>query len=110
MTPSIEVVHYGARTYQDGAASRTFHTDGYALGGVDMKLLRCGEWPAIVMILVHVVSFLRQVQLGNLARLRQPTGLAWITWYVRGLLASFAVPIDRRRLIYACKADSDVRP
>ena len=74
MTPSIEVMHYGGRAYGSGAVSRMFHTVAYAVGAVDMKLLRCGEWPALLMIAMHMLEYLRWIQPGNLLRGRGPTG------------------------------------
>ena len=100
MTPTIKVLHYGVRSYHDGSAARMFRTVAYAGGAVDMKLLRCGEWPALLMIPVHAWRFLCFIRPGNLIRRRGATGLAWIVWYVRGLLDSFRVRVDRRRLLY----------
>lgn len=108
MTPSVEVLHYGGRAYQGGAVSRMFHTVAYAIGAVDMKLLRCGEWPALVLIPAHALQYLRWIQPGNFLRRHGPTGLAWISWYIKGLFASFQLQTDRRRLLYVSDTDRQV--
>jgi GT2 family glycosyltransferase len=100
MTPSIVVWHYGARDYQSGAASRLLRASCYSHGALDMKLLRARKFMATPLIVSRVWHHCRAIQLSNLVMGRRPTGIARILMYVRGLVWSFQLRVDRERCLY----------
>ncbi|HSS59971.1 MAG TPA: glycosyltransferase family A protein [Candidatus Limnocylindrales bacterium] len=100
LTPAVVVRHYGGRNYKDQAASRLWRSIAYAQGALIMKHLRCGDPIAPVWILVQGKRHLAMARPLNLVRRGRSSHLARLAFYVRGLVASFALPVDRKRRLY----------
>jgi len=99
-TPAIVVQHHALRAFASGAGQRTIREYAYSAAGCYMKLLRCGELPALVIIAVQGWRLLRSAYWRNIVRLRRPFNTLWITMFVRGLGGSFQFAVDRRRCLY----------
>ncbi len=99
-TPSITVCHHGMRDYEGGAASRLLRGYAQSNGGLHIKLLRCGDPFALVLIARYARAYLRAVSLRNLVLRRGPSGAGQFALYLRGLAASFTLGVDRGRRVY----------
>jgi glycosyltransferase involved in cell wall biosynthesis len=103
-TPAVVVDHYGARDFRSGAAGRLGRSCALSTGGLVMKMLRCGDWAALLLLGVQALRFLSYLRPKNLLLLRQPTGLSWITWFLKGLVTSFQLQVDPQQCLYKAKA------
>ncbi len=103
-TPHIWVEHYGIRDYSGGAASRHLHTYRYATGAWHMKALRLGDPYAMAWLLRELVLYLSYIRVLNLVRGQRPNGLSHIVMYVRGLIESFTLRVDRSAKLYAARS------
>jgi glycosyltransferase involved in cell wall biosynthesis len=104
-TPEVCVQHHGARAYRSGAASQLIRRAGYSVGALHMKLLRCGEPIALVLILAELWRSLGRINLPNVLRFRGPTGAAWMAMYVYGLFDSLKYGVDRKHYLWLADAD-----
>lgn len=94
-TPDAYVVHRGFRTWREGR--RLMRRTGYAVGAAYMKHLRLRD-AAIIPTLV--IEGWRTISWRRLLRFSRHSGLGRFWGYVRGLGASFAYSVDRRRRMY----------
>lgn len=99
-TPCVVVHHHGLRDYRSGAFSRSRQQAAFSDGAADMKLLRCGDAGALLVIAAHTWKLLKQINIRNLVLRRGPNTLAPLAMYVYGLCASFRLAIDRPRHLY----------
>lgn len=104
-TPAIVVRHYGMRDYKSGAASRLLRGYAQSNGALHMKLLRCGDLFVLILMVKYASAYLRAINLRNLVLRKGPTRIGQLTMYLRGLGASFRLPVDRRRLLYEQRRD-----
>ena len=100
VTPAIVVHHFGGRSYADNAARALWRNIAYSQGAMHMKHLRCGDLVALIWILAAVRSHVSTVRPLNLLRRGQSSHLARVVFYLRGLVSSFALPVDRRHRVY----------
>jgi GT2 family glycosyltransferase len=100
ITPACVVRHHGARDYNSGAVSALIRTSAYGLGAHHMKLLRCCDPAALVLICARILVLLGRVNIGRLVLGRAATGSARIALYVRGLVDSFMLPVEADRRLY----------
>jgi glycosyltransferase involved in cell wall biosynthesis len=99
-TPSIRVVHHGARDYRTGSARQLVRRAPYSQGAMDIKLLRCGDLAAIVLILVHLTTYLFMIDIRQFVLRRGPTRVAWIAMYLRGIFVALRVPVSANQLLF----------
>lgn len=99
-TPTIIVDHHGGRRYAGGDAARLLRGNAFSHGALHVKLLRCGEPAALLLIAVELWEHLRALRpLAPWLR-GGPSNAARPLAYVRGLLAGLTVPVDRKGLVY----------
>jgi GT2 family glycosyltransferase len=104
-TPEIVADHYGLRDYPSGEASRLLHAYNYATAAWFMKVLRLGDPVALYWILTWIPTILVPIRPRNILMRRRPTGLAAAAAFMRGLLDSFALPVDRKSKLFTARAD-----
>jgi len=104
-TPTVRVFHYGIRPYSSGPASRYAREHAFADAALNMKFLRCGDPTALALIVVRATDNLPFINWGNVISRRGPSGLARIAMYLRGLLASFQLDVERRCFLYVSRVD-----
>lgn len=98
-TPEIGVLHHGARSYASGEVAYLYRIAYFSHGALHMKLLRCGNLFAVGLILRSIWTYIKVIRVHKVL-LGQPANLAWITFYVYGLVASFRFHVDRQQVIY----------
>lgn len=98
-TPAIVVEHHGGRDYASGAAVQLLGGYAYSAGAMVMKLVRCGELPAL-LLLVRSWPYLAARDLRRCDRGRTAPAFALIRMGVRGMRDSFQFQVDRRRCLY----------
>jgi GT2 family glycosyltransferase len=98
-TPAIIVEHHGGRDYASGAAVHLLRGYAYSAGAMVMKLVRCGEFPAL-LLLAHSWSYLATREPGRCSAGGIAPALALIAMGVRGMRDSFRFRVDRRRCLY----------
>jgi glycosyltransferase involved in cell wall biosynthesis len=98
--PDIAVRHYGGRRFSTGDAARLMRLNAYSHGAFHMKLLRCGEPAALLLLLDEIWADFRLLRPLNLAR-SKPTHGARLLEYAKGLIAGSIHPIDREGRTYA---------
>jgi GT2 family glycosyltransferase len=99
-TPEVRVMHYGARDYKSGAASRLLRGNAFSHGALHMKLLRSGQFAVVALIVAEAWRDLLLIRPVNLLLRRGPSNVSRILMYARGLLASFQLSVDRARCLY----------
>jgi GT2 family glycosyltransferase len=104
VTPACVVRHHGARDYRSGAVSALIRKSAYGLGAHHMKLIRCGDPAAVVLIAARILVLLGRVNIGRLVLARGASGSARIALYLRGLVDSFRLPVDPGRHLYGTGA------
>jgi glycosyltransferase involved in cell wall biosynthesis len=98
-TPRISVLHHGARSHKNGAASNLVRDYLYGLGAAHMKLLRTGEGIMLGAIADKLAESIGAIRPLNAFRGR-PTRVGGLFMYLRGLKDSFRMSIDRRERLY----------
>lgn len=98
-TPSIVVVHHGARAYADGRARLKIRDYLYGAGAAHAKLLRCGQWIMIAAIVSKLVESMSLIRPQNALR-HKPTHAGRLLVYIRGLREGFQIPVDRQAMVY----------
>ncbi len=101
VTPSVSVLHYGARSFVTGEAQRLLWRYVFSTGAMHMKYLRCGDANALVLMAATFWKYLRMVDLRGITHGRRPTHLRFVVAYVCGLFGSFQLGVDGRRYLYA---------
>ncbi len=99
-TPTVRVLHYGIRPYSGDPATRHAREHAFADGALNMKFIRCGDPTALALLVVRAADNLPYIKWANLVSHRGPTGLGRVVMYLRGLLASFQLDVDRRCFLY----------
>jgi GT2 family glycosyltransferase len=102
-TPGIVVRHYGSRDHRTGAAAQLVRSWAFSNGGITVKLLRCGDAAALLLLGAQLRLWVSRVQLRNLALLRRPNGGSGILWFLRGLFAGFRLRVNRADSLYMSK-------
>ncbi len=108
-TPLIIVEHHGIRAYNTGAALDLLADYAYTAGAVVMKLLRCREMAAL-LLLVHGLRYFSLNRPHSFVPNRHPTPVRLIAMHLRGLLASFQLSVDRQHYLYVSTRDRDAGP
>lgn len=98
--PSVVVEHFGFRDYASGAASRHIRAYQYSTGTWLMKILRMGDLFALAWIAMETWRYLSYFRPLALLSRRGPSGASHIVMFVRGLLDSFRLRIDRETGLY----------
>ncbi|TMC54321.1 MAG: glycosyltransferase family 2 protein [Chloroflexi bacterium] len=98
-TPTVVVRHLGAKRYSDGTAARLLRWNAFSHGAVHAKLLRCGDWIAIVLMSNELLSLTAAVRPWN-ALWRRPTNAARLYMYVRGLGAGLRAPVSKSEMLF----------
>lgn len=93
-TPAIAVEHYGARSYENGGATRLFVGNAQCAAAIDMKLMRCGHPIALLVMASHSAYFVLEIFR------RGPRSINQLLAYVRSLYGSFELGVDRRRGLF----------
>ena len=93
--PAIWVLHDGVRTWAEGQIHMR-HV-GLGIGAAWMKHLRLLD---LAILPTLVLDGLRCVNWRRVVTLRGRSGLATFLYYCRGLMRSFAFPVDRRWRVY----------
>jgi glycosyltransferase involved in cell wall biosynthesis len=104
-TPSIVVLHHGARSYASGAATLKVRDYRYGAGAVHAKLLRCGEWIMIIAIAGRLLESIAAIRPLNALR-RRPTHVGGLLMFLRGLRDSFQMPVNRQEKVYVLSAQA----
>ena len=104
-SPSIRVDHYGIREIKNGAAARHLRTYQHAMGGWHMKVLRAGDPAAIVWIVTETKLKMNYIDIVSAMR-GGPTGLSNVAMFVRGMLQSFCLRVDRSRMLYEARSST----
>lgn len=95
-TDRTAVIHFGFRTLEEGRdlTSRNYYGIGAGLG----KLIKCGQWrvlPVVLYVFWHAVV---APCLTHLIRLRKPPVLRRFLGLIRGMYHAMRTPVDRSRL------------
>jgi hypothetical protein len=98
-TPTIEVVHHGARSYAGGGARTKVRDYLYGAGAAQGKLLRCGQLIMIVAIIGRLVESIRTIRPQNVLR-HQPTRVGGLVMFLKGLRDGYRMPVDREEMLY----------
>jgi len=98
-TPAIVVEHHGGRDYASGAAVQLLGGYAYSAGAMVMKLVRCGEFPAL-LLLARSWSYLSARELRRCDAGGNARAFALIGMGMRGMRDSFQFQVDRRRCLY----------
>jgi len=98
-TPTITVVHYGARSYAGGAAKVKVRDYLYGTGAAHAKLLRCGEWIMIFAIVGRLLESITAIRPQNALR-NQPTRVGGLLMFLQGLRDGFNMYVDRHERVY----------
>jgi len=95
--PAAEVMHWGLRDWESGKAlTRNTYL---AIAAAYYKHVRCGDWFALYLIFQEVLAAVGHV-LSRLARGRGPFGFGRLAYLFVGVVRSYTLRVDRRRLIY----------
>jgi ADP-heptose:LPS heptosyltransferase/GT2 family glycosyltransferase len=108
-TPTITVDHFGGRRFENGDASRLWRNIAYSEGTLHMKLLRCGDPIAVVLMATRIWRNIFVVRPLNLLLRRGNSHLARLPMYLWGLLASFELSVDRKRYLYTTDAERSAK-
>jgi glycosyltransferase involved in cell wall biosynthesis len=98
-TPTIVVLHHGARSYAGGAATLKVRDYLYGTGAAHAKLLRCGEWIMVMVVLGRLVESVAAIRPQNAVRHR-PTRVGGLLMFLRGLRDGWQVPVDRQEKVF----------
>ncbi len=101
--PGVVVHHYGVRDYQSGAASRLMRAYLFGRGAWVMKALRLRDPFAVLWLADFLWRNLRLIKPRNFLPGRGSNGTARLVEYVRGLLASFQLRVDRQSGVYLAR-------
>ncbi len=98
-TPTVVVDHHGGRPYAGGQAARLLRGNAYSHGALHVKLLRCGQPGALLLIAAELWEHLRLLRpLAGLAG--GPSNAGRPVSYARGLLAGLRAPVDRDGMVF----------
>ncbi len=97
-TPQIQLVHHGARSRRNGDAKRLFRGYAYSAGITDMKLLRSGHPIAVLLMTSHLAYFALEMLR------RGPRDAGRLAMYLRGLVGSFQLQVDRQTGLFTPRA------
>lgn len=103
-TPTIKVEHYGFRDYQSGAASRWNRAYVYGAGSWMVKAVRAGDLFAFLWIAQSLWSYLRMMRPLEVLKGHRRTGTAYFVVFVRGMIDSLALGVDRRHGLYRARS------
>jgi GT2 family glycosyltransferase len=98
--PDAFVIHHGFREWAD--ASILKRRSGFATAAAHMKQVRSGDIaivPTLIYDWLHVVSWPR------LLFMQRHSGVGYAWWYVKGAIASWRYPVNRRNRLYARRKD-----
>ena len=98
-TPTITVLHHGARRDSDGTSRDLLRRNAFSHGAVHAKLLRCLDAIAVVLIASEMVAMLALLRPLNALR-RKPTNVARLLMYAAGFTAGLRAPVDVRGRIF----------
>lgn len=105
-THQVAVIHYGFRSLEQlrSLAKR----DWIGLGAAYAKLIKCGHWNGLIVILYDslVIGFLKP--LSAIFRLRKPQGIRGVLFFVVGFIEGLSTPVDRKHVAY--KAIDNIAP
>ena len=97
-TDELSIVHHGFRTYVQGRAHA--QRDWLALGAAAAKPVRAGRvWLVLIALYVLAVDGVLPI-LGDLVRLRRPTGARRVLAFCRGYQMGLLTPVDRATMCY----------
>jgi glycosyltransferase involved in cell wall biosynthesis len=108
-TPRIVVAHHGARPFDGGAASTKLRDYFYGAGACHVKLLRCGDWIMVAVILRWLTLHISEIRPHH-ALVGEPTHVGRVLSYIRGLRAGFTAPVDRRNRVFRASISTHVDP
>jgi glycosyltransferase involved in cell wall biosynthesis len=97
--PQIVVTHHGVQSFADGSASSRMRGYYYGTGACHAKLIRCGHWIMIAVVLDMLAKNIAEIRPLN-ALAGRPTHIARTLMYLRGVRDGFRVPVDRRRSLF----------
>jgi glycosyltransferase involved in cell wall biosynthesis len=98
-TPTVVVLHHGARSYAGGAATLKVRDYLYGTGAAHAKLLRCGEWIMVMVVIGRLVESIAAIRPQNALRHR-PTRVGGLLMFLRGLRDGWLVPLDRQKKLF----------
>jgi GT2 family glycosyltransferase len=94
-SPDAVVIHHGFRAWPE--ARVLMRRSGFGSSAAYMKHLRVGD---VAMTPTFLYGSVEAISWRKLMRLKRGSGLAYVLWYFRGALASFRIPIDRKRRLF----------
>jgi GT2 family glycosyltransferase len=104
-SPDAVVTHHGFRAWRE--ARVLMRRSGFGSGAAYMKHLRLGD---VAMAPTFLYGSVEAISWRNLVRLQRGTGLAYGVWYFKGALASFRIPVDRKRRLFITDPKTDAQP
>jgi GT2 family glycosyltransferase len=107
--PSIVVVHWGARSYEDGSVRRLLRGYFYGAGARHVKHMRCGDVLAFFLFF-QTMAQEAGVLLNRLLRLDGFTGAGRMAYFFMGALRSLKQPVDRKKRLYVSAAEKRYGP
>lgn len=99
-TTETSVVHFGFRTMAEGRVLMRNHSLGIA--AVHTKLLRCGYWRVILVMLFEIWRTIVLPIFVNLMHAKVPPVLGRTIYMARGFVLAWTMPLDRRRGVFKC--------
>jgi glycosyltransferase involved in cell wall biosynthesis len=105
-THQVAVTHYGFRSLEQLRALAK--RDWIGLGAAYAKLIKCGHWSGLIVILYDslVIGFLKP--LSAIFRLRKPQGIRGILFFIVGFIEGLSTRVDCKHIAY--KALNNVVP
>jgi GT2 family glycosyltransferase len=88
-TDTVDVVHYGFRTYEQGRTQT--RNDMFSLGGIYGQLLRRGHLFALRRYASVFMVMVINPALNEMRHLRPPRVIGRINWLIRGLIAGLLI-------------------
>jgi GT2 family glycosyltransferase len=93
--PDSEVLHWGARDYESGAARELQYRYAFSIGAFMMKHIRCLDPVAPLIFTRFAFGQLRRV-LPSLILGRRPSGAGFLVHFFQGFWKARPWPLDRR--------------
>jgi GT2 family glycosyltransferase len=97
-THRVAVLHYGYRTNAEGR--ELSRRDWHAIGAAYAKPLKAGHWRFFVVPAYEFFVCALWPPLKDLLHLRRPRGIMRITAFLRGFVAGWRTPIDKKTLLF----------
>ncbi len=97
-TNDVSVVHFGFRTHEQGRTLMRRYMFGIA--AVYIKLLKCGYWQMLPVIFFEIWRTVIAPGVTALLRRQKPPVLGRAIALIRGTLAGWQAPVDRRHAVY----------